>query len=139
MTNFRDGAINGLSRSKAKAKPYPSGPEAKKLACNYLLKQGLRLLCRNYRTKRGEIDLIMQDADVLVFVEVRFRKTDRFGSAEESITRQKCERLQAADKAYLQFRSPDSSIAVRFDAVALSPDVNKQGGIAINWVQNFLN
>lgn len=136
MTNFRDGAINGLSRSKAKAKPYPSGPEAEKLACNYLLKQGLRFLCG---TKRGEIDLIMQDADVLVFVEVRFRKTDRFGSAEESITRQKCERLQAAAKAYLQFRSPDSSIAVRFDAVALSPDVNKQGGIAINWVQNFLN
>lgn len=136
MTNFRDGAINGLSRSKAKAKPYPSGLEAEKLACNYLLKQGLRLLCR---TKRGEIDLIMQDADVLVFVEVRFRKTDRFGSAEESITRQKCERLQAAAKAYSQFRIPDSSIAVRFDAVALSPDVNKQGGIAINWVQNFLN
>lgn len=136
MTNFRDGAINGLSRSKPKAKPYPSGPDAEKLACNYLLKQGLRLLCR---TKRGEIDLIMQDADVLVFVEVRFRKTDRFGSAEESITRQKCERLQAAAKAYSQFRIPDSSIAVRFDAVALSPDVNKQGGIAINWVQNFLN
>lgn len=134
MTNFRDGAINGLSRSKPKAKPYPSGPDAEKLACNYLLKQGL--LCR---TKRGEIDLIMQDADVLVFVEVRFRKTDRFGSAEESITRQKCERLQAAAKAYSQFRIPDSSIAVRFDAVALSPDLNKQGGIAINWVQNFLN
>jgi putative endonuclease len=136
VTNVRETTNRNAVRTKGK--PYLSGPDAEQLACNYLLKQGLRLLDQNYRTKRGEIDLIMQDGGALVFVEVRFRKTDRFGSAEESITKQKCQRLQAAAKVYLQLQGSGKTESVRFDAVALSPDANKQGGIAINWVQNIL-
>ncbi len=49
------------------------GREAEDRACDYLQTQGLQLLARNYRSKRGEIDLILQDKDSLVFVEVRYR------------------------------------------------------------------
>ena len=64
----------------------PGGAEAEDLACAWLQARGLRLLERNYRSRRGEIDLIMQDGEQLVFVEVRYRASNRYGSAAESIT-----------------------------------------------------
>ena len=51
-----------------------SGADAEKLAQDYLQQQGLKLLAKNFRTPRGEIDLIMRDNTHLVFVEVRFRQ-----------------------------------------------------------------
>ena len=83
------------------ARPRPSGPDAEALACGYLETQGLKLIQRNFRTRRGEIDLIIQDQQTLVFVEVRFRRPERFGSAEQSITQRKCSRLTAAALAYI--------------------------------------
>ena len=50
------------------------GKDAENRACHYLQAQGLQLLHRNYRSKGGEIDLILQDTDSLVFVEVRYRR-----------------------------------------------------------------
>jgi len=52
----------------------------------YLETQGLKTLNRNFRTRRGEIDLVMLDSDTLVFVEVRYRKGDRYGSADQEST-----------------------------------------------------
>ncbi|WP_292746923.1 YraN family protein, partial [Methylophaga sp. UBA3191] len=51
-----------------------SGKQAEQLACNYLEKQGLKLVQRNFYCRRGEIDLIMQDGQTLVFIEVRYRR-----------------------------------------------------------------
>ena len=65
------------------------GQHAENACCKYLQKQGLKLLSRNYRGKRGEIDIIMQDKDSLVFVEVRYRKNNLFGGALASITPKK--------------------------------------------------
>ena len=61
------------------------GAQAEELACQWLVEQGLVLQDRNFRTRHGEIDLIMQSGDCLIFVEVRYRKTIKFGSAEEGI------------------------------------------------------
>jgi len=63
------------------------GAEAEQIALEYLVEKGLVLLTRNFSTRRGEIDLVMNDGDHLVFVEVRFRQSSTFGSAEESITK----------------------------------------------------
>ena len=55
----------------------------------FLLSQGLVLLARNFLTRSGEIDLVMRDQDLIVFVEVRFRNASRFGAAIHSINRRK--------------------------------------------------
>ena len=76
-----------------------SGAEAEQLALDFLQAKGLELVVKNFRTRRGEIDLIMRDNAILVFVEVRFRSNLNFGTAEESITAQKCQRLSSAAHA----------------------------------------
>jgi len=95
-----------------------TGAGAESLACAHLESAGLQLLQRNYRCARGEIDLIMQEGDTLVFVEVRFRKSSRFGSAAESVTTQKRARIEAAAAHFLTAvaaRNP-----CRFDVVAIN-------------------
>lgn len=91
------------------------GREAEELALQFLIAAGLRLRSRNYACRLGEIDLILQDGDTLVFVEVRQRRSARFGSAAESITRGKQDKLIAAARHYLarERQMP----ACRFDAV----------------------
>ena len=116
-----------------------SGADAEQLAQNYLQQQGLKLVAKNFRTPRGEIDLVMRDNAYLVFVEVRFRQRSDFGSAEESITQQKCQRLTAAALAYMQSQKLTDKLNARFDAVAISPTPEKSAtGFSINWVKNIL-
>lgn len=90
--------------------------------------QGLSLVCRNYRSPYGEIDLIMAEVTTLVIIEVRFRHSDKYGSALESITPKKQSRIIATTQHYLSSRRTDSPI--RFDVVALSGDGSLQ------WVKN---
>lgn len=102
------------------------------MAAQYLERQGLTLLARNFRTRRGEIDLVMRDGAVLVFVEVRLRTNAAYGGAAASITPRKQARLVAAAQVYLARLGREP--ACRFDAVlldALSPD-------RIAWERNIL-
>lgn len=108
------------------------GLAAEKLAETYLLKQGLRLKSRNYHCRYGEIDLIMQAADTLVFVEVRLRKNKQFGSAGDSITPQKQQKLLLTAQHYLQQHGEQ---ACRFDVVLLSSLSIE----AIDWVKNAIS
>ncbi len=93
------------------------GKAAEDAAAAYLSKQGLRLVARNWRCKGGEIDLIMNDGAILVFVEVRERNNARFGGAGHSITAAKQGRVVHAAQLYLAglSRLP----ACRFDAVLI--------------------
>ena len=95
-----------------------SGAQAEDLACAHLERAGLKLLARNYRCPQGEIDLVMDDRDALVFVEVRYRRTNAFGTPAETVDRRKQARLQAAAGHYLLTHSADR--ACRFDVVAVS-------------------
>ena len=114
------------------------GAEAEQIALEYLAEKGLVLLTRNFSTRRGEIDLIMNDGDHLVFIEVRFRKSPTFGSAEESITQKKCQRLTAAALGYMQVNKLTNHVQARFDAVTVRPDKNKPWGYSVNWIKNIL-
>ncbi len=85
-------------------------------ALTYLQQQGLHLLERNFRCKGGEIDLIMQDGKVLVFVEVRMRSDSKFGGAAASVGSAKQKRLIIAAQIYLQRHSMPPPC--RFDVIA---------------------
>ena len=101
------------------------------LAADYLAAQGLRLIARNHRCRFGEIDLVMRDGDSLVFVEVRYRGSSRFGSPAETVDSHKQRRLIAAAGHYLH--ANPSVLPCRFDVVAIS------GQDRIEWLQNAFN
>jgi putative endonuclease len=98
--------------------PFRKGKSAEEQARRYLQDQGMQWLDSNFRSKRGEIDLIMRDRETLVFVEVRYRKTDDFGSAAESVNRDKQTKLIAAAQRYLQETHAD--LPCRFDVVGIT-------------------
>jgi len=87
----------------------------------YLQAQGLKLVLANYSCKYGEIDLIMQDKEELVFVEVRYRQSDDYGDGSDSVTQEKQRRVIRAAKFYLCERDLYDRIACRFDVVASGP------------------
>lgn len=97
-----------------------AGAKAEDRALEYLQRQGLALVARNVRSRRGEIDLVMRDGSTLVFVEVRQRSDTRFGGAAASIGALKQARMWRAAQAFLlRYPSPP---ACRFDAVCIDGD-----------------
>ncbi|MCW8890706.1 MAG: YraN family protein [Sedimenticola sp.] len=111
--------------------PGKKGHDAESQAQRYLEQRGLRSLERNYRCKLGEIDIIMQQQDTLVFVEVRYRKQRAFGSAAESVTTTKQRKLIRAAQHYLQtHRLYDCPC--RFDVLAIHGEKSEE----IDWIPN---
>jgi len=109
------------------------GQHAENACCKYLQQQGLKLLARNYRGYRGEIDIIMEDEDILVFVEVRFRNNNYFGGALESITHKKQKRILATAEQYLQHETKVKN--GRIDVVAMSQKL--QNTISTNFNEEY--
>lgn len=97
------------------------GRLAEDFACRFLQGRGLEVLARNYRCRRGEIDLVMKDSGCIVFVEVRYRGNARFGSAAETVDRRKQARVIATAQHYLQRHRDAAGAPCRFDVVTLSP------------------
>ncbi len=97
------------------------GQEKEHQACDYLIKQGLDLVTKNYQCKMGEIDLIMQDKRTLVFVEVRFRNQKNYGGGLESITKNKQRKIIRAAQYYLLTNKKYQENPCRFDVVAIAP------------------
>jgi len=108
------------------------GAQAEERALQYLQQQGLSVVNRNYRCRRGEIDLIMVDANTLVFVEVRYRNSARFGGALESVNNSKQKRIIHTAQHYLQQQS-SSHNNYRFDVIAISPN---QHAPEISWIKD---
>lgn len=102
------------------------GFAAEDVAVDYLRKHKCRILKRNYQTRRGEVDIIALDGDVVVFVEVRLR--DDIDRAAESITPAKQKRIAAAAADYLARMAYPASC--RFDAVLVDNDGN------VRWVKD---
>lgn len=112
---------------------YAQGRWAEQIALDHLLKRKLKLLERNFRSAHGEVDLIMRDDDVIVFIEVRYRANNHFHTALESIDRKKCERIIATGHFYLTEKQRRSQQNYRFDVVALS---GTPENIEIDWIKN---
>ena len=103
------------------------GKEAEQYAEAYLQGQGLFLVKRNYRCRFGEIDLIMREGEVVVFIEVRMRASQAFGGAASSITLSKQGKLMRTARLYLA--SLKSVPECRFDVVLLSGDQGGRNGM----------
>lgn len=114
--------------NKTKSSHLIRGEQSEQLAQQYLIKQGLQAVEKNYHCKHGELDLIMRDQETIVIIEVRYRKSSKFGGAEESITPTKQSRIIATTQHYLLVNKIKR--AIRFDVIAMS------GNNEINWIQN---
>jgi len=108
------------------------GNQAEKIAADYLLQQGLKLLETNYRCRFGEIDLVMRDNKTLVFVEVRLRSHSMFGGAAYSINASKQKKLIITAEHYLQQHNAAAKMACRFDAILM----DKTSAQNMQWIQN---
>ena len=110
------------------------GNAAEALARQHLEQQGLRLLAQNWRCRLGELDLVMLDADTVVFVEVRYRRYSAWGGAVESVDARKREKLSRAAQHFLQQESRWAKHPCRFDVIAINAD--SQAPAQLNWIQN---
>jgi len=108
-------------------------------AARHLQAQGLRLVCRNYRSRFGEIDLIMSDSNTLVFVEVRYRKSDSYGGAIDSVTASKQKRIRLTAAHYLQSHPRLQNRCCRFDVIGLSHAPGSSGNareLRYDWIKS---
>lgn len=110
------------------------GSEAEKIAEKYLQQQGLKLVTRNFRCFRGEIDLIMREEQVLVFIEVRSRNNAKFGSAVESVNTSKKIKILKTAQFYLQQKRLWDKISCRFDLIAFGNNFSE-----VTWLKDIFN
>ena len=108
-----------------------------RLAGNYLHQRGHRLMAANFRCRLGEIDLITQDPQgYLVFVEVRYRASERFCGALASVSTKKQTRLRRAAQTYLAANPRFHSRRCRFDVIAISDSSDSKAENNINWIKS---
>jgi putative endonuclease len=105
------------------------GDAAEALAAEYLKAQGLKHISSHYCSRFGEIDLIMQDKDTLVFIEVRLRKNSQFGGAAASINSSKQHKIVMTAEHYLQVHG---NASCRFDAILMDSMDTKH----ITWIKD---
>lgn len=123
--------LNGLSPVSDTPTTRARGLYAEDLALRFLENNGLRLLTRNYEIKGGEIDLIMQADDTLVFVEVRARENFDEIHPFETVTKPKQARIMSTAKHFLTFNNRYDRQPCRFDVVAVNLSTDK-----VEWLDN---
>jgi putative endonuclease len=101
-----------------------TGRRAEMLAAEWLMRQGLEIVDRNVRTPLGELDLIAREGRTICVIEVRSRRSERFGTPEESVTAVKRQHIQRAALWYLRQQGWQERVSCRFDV------------IAVRWVQD---
>lgn len=111
------------------------GKVAERLARTFLEQQGLTFIMENYRCRTGEIDLIMQDGEELVFVEVKFRSKNQYGTAIEFFHPNKKRKFESAVMHYMQEKGFNPSIIPhRIDLVGIDGKGQQQQNI--NWLKS---
>jgi len=111
--------------------PQGRGQQAESQACDYLRERGLNLVERNFRCKLGELDLIMQDGETLVFVEVKYRGRTDYGHGSEAVDRGKQLKLIRAAQVYLQQHPELMNTPMRFDVVSIDGPRSR-----VQWLAN---
>ena len=112
--------------------PQRFGKKAEDLAARHLKRRGYKILARNYRTPAGEIDIIAQEGNSLVFVEVKGRQSLRYGSAKAAVTPRKQQQVARVALWYLK-ETGQMGAKARFDVVAVT---RMDGNTAIEIVRN---
>jgi putative endonuclease len=110
------------------------GLDAERLAFDTLRRQGLVPVSRNFRCRLGEIDLIMLDDACLVFVEVRYRASNRIASAKQTVDIHKQRKLIRSAALFVARRSRFANSTMRFDVVAI--DDHEHDGQTLEWIKD---
>jgi len=93
------------------------GKKGEDLACDFLTNLGYKIVARNYRFKRSEIDVICKGSDVLIFVEVKTRSSRNFGEPESFVSASQQKAINRAAEGYLS--ESDWSGDIRFDIISI--------------------
>ena len=96
------------------------GKEGERIAVEYLRKKGYRVIEENYRTRRGEIDIICEQRGSVIFVEVKTRKSMSFGRPEEAVDSRKRKKMAEIALDYLTKKHLNGRVDCRFDVVAIT-------------------
>lgn len=97
------------------------GSKYEQLAKNYLKQQGYTILCQNFYSRFGEIDMIARDGAYIVFIEVKYRRTKRFGYPREAVTYYKKRHLLKTAEYFL-LTHMGREVACRFDVIEILDD-----------------
>jgi putative endonuclease len=123
----RPGAAPAARRDRRKL---DAGEAGETMAAAHLMERGLRVLARNVRYRNGELDLVAEGGNVLVFVEVRRRRTEACGGPAESVTPRKRARLVRAARRWLVENPRFSGHEIRFDVVAIQDEP-----FSLDWIR----
>ena len=126
--------LSNQNKTKANNLTRSIGEQTEQLACEYLQKQKLKLVIKNYHCPRGEIDLIMRDQQNLIFVEVRYRKNINFGTPAESIDSHKLNRIKTAINHYTMTNNL-GYLPCRIDVIGLQGNLEQPN---IQWIKNVI-
>jgi len=126
-------------RTKASHKTTKNiGDAAEQAALGYLINQGLNCLDTNYHSRYGEIDIVMAEGAVIVFIEVRYRKNALYGGGASSISLKKQEKLIKTANHYLQHHQ--ANVECRFDVMEMSlaglASAETKQPFTFNWIKN---
>jgi len=116
-----------------------AGAQWEKIAESFLLGHGLKLLQRNFSSRFGEIDLIMEDQGTIVFVEVKYRKSNSHGSGADAVTFHKQGRISRTAAWYLAKNPQRAEQICRFDVLSINSQKMDQGpekNQHINWIKS---
>ena len=122
-------ALNNLQKFTSRQ----SGAQWEKTAEIFLCGHGLKVLQRNFSSRFGEIDLIMEDDKTIVFVEVKYRKSSQHGSGADAVTFQKQRKISLTASWYLVKNPHRAEQVCRFDVISIDPRNKDQG---VNWIKS---
>ena len=112
------------------------GDQLEEFASKKLVEKGLKIVSQNYLCKMGEVDLIARDKQDLVFVEVRYRKSESYGGSLASVDKKKQKRIILAANHYLQKHDLTNKIPCRFDVFAITGTIQD---LNYNWIKAAFN
>lgn len=113
--------------------PHSIGSKGEELALSFLLGLGYHLLERNYRCRFGEVDLIMQDGDEIVFIEVKTRRSIDFGVPQEAVGAGKQGKIRKLAAQYMMYKRKEE-YQPRFDVIAIR--IDREGNHTIDHFKN---
>ena len=103
------------------------------LACRYIKENGASILNRNYRLKNGEIDIIAKDDNYLCFIEVKYRKDQKYGGPEAAVSFHKQKQICHVSRYYVYSKGYSEFTPIRYDVIAVS---GEDGNSSIKWIKN---
>ena len=111
------------------------GHHTELLALDYLKQQGCLKITVNYNTRIGEIDIIVADSDVLVFVEVRYRRETTRGTGAETVTPQKMRKIIRTAQHFLITHKQYKNMPCRFDVISMSRSTSGSDDYSFDWIK----